>query len=150
MALSCNIMQADCIQPQADNATISRRLWRDHVLVCLCFRRKNKPHASFELRLVDKSEGPFSVHKEPPRTFDPHPCNKTIASQRWIKRDLLKASTIYDDCLTIECTVTYYKKPWLTRTKSLPRIEVPHSNIADQFGKRLETKDGVDVSFIVG
>ncbi|GJN36690.1 hypothetical protein PR202_gb25573 [Eleusine coracana subsp. coracana] len=67
-----------------------------------------------------------------------------------IRRDLLKAWTTDEDCLTIECTVTVYKKPVKTGTKSLPKIKVPRSDIAEQFGKLLQTKDGVDVSFIVG
>lgn len=117
--------------------------WRDHVLVSLCLRGKKKAHASFELRLVDKSKGPFFVHKEAPRKL-------AIASHCPVKRDMLKAVTTGGDCLTIECTVTVYKKPWITQMKSLSRVEVPHSDIAEQFGKLLETKDGVNVSFIVG
>jgi speckle-type POZ protein len=69
---------------------------------------------------------------------------------RLINRKLLNAWTTDDDCLTIECTVTVYKKPQVTLTKSLSRIEVPRSDIAVQFGRLLETKDVVDVSFILG
>ncbi|TVU42658.1 hypothetical protein EJB05_09077, partial [Eragrostis curvula] len=103
-------------------------------------------NASFELRLVNQSKGAsVSVHKQERRTLNP---NENWQCQ--INQNLLKASTTSDDCLTIECILTVYNRPKATQTKSLPRIQVPQSNMAEHFGKLMETKEGVDVTFIVG
>jgi len=105
--------------------------------------------ASFELRLVNQSTGlPFTVHKEAPMVFDD---NNDMAATCWIKRSLLESPTyLQNDRLTVECIVTVIKERLVSKTKSLPRIEVPPPNMAENFGSLLETDLGADVTFSVG
>ncbi|KAL6659075.1 hypothetical protein ACP70R_003115 [Stipagrostis hirtigluma subsp. patula] len=109
-----------------------------------------KVRASYELRLVDQSTGLSSlVHEEAPRTFDPD--DRSRISLQAKKRSVFEASDyLRDDCLTIECIVIVFREPVTSETKSFPKIEVPPSDIAEQFGKLLEEKEGVDVTFSVG
>ncbi|XP_066378724.1 BTB/POZ and MATH domain-containing protein 2-like [Miscanthus floridulus] len=105
--------------------------------------------ASFELRLVNQSTGlPFTVHKEAPMVFGD---NNNMAATGWIKRSLLESPTyLQNDCLAVECIVTVIKERLVSKTKSLPRIKVPPSNMAEHFGSLLETDLGADVTFSVG
>jgi speckle-type POZ protein len=99
-----------------------------------------------ELRLFDKGTGrSLSLHKEVGRVFDLKSIRRFLQCK--IKHKLLEESTyLQNDCLTVESIVTVITKP----QAQFPRVEVPPSDIADHFGKLLETKEGVDVTFSVG
>lgn len=136
------------------NGTIGKGAHRfsgDCVVAALKLLRKNTMvRASWELRLLDQGTGPsLSVHKEVSRVFDANEDSRFVVCV--IKRKLFEPTTyLQDDRLTIECIVTVSKEPHVTGTISFPRIEVPPSDIAEHFGKLLETKEGVDVTFSVG
>ncbi|KAL6659076.1 hypothetical protein ACP70R_003116 [Stipagrostis hirtigluma subsp. patula] len=108
-----------------------------------------KVRASYELRLVDQSTGSsFLVHEQAPRTFDPVDRTKiSLCEEKWSVFEV--PNYLHDGCLTIECIVTIFREPVTSETKSFPKIGVPPSNIAEQFGKLLEEKEGVDVTFSV-
>ncbi|CAD6247062.1 unnamed protein product [Miscanthus lutarioriparius] len=107
--------------------------------------------ASFELKLVDLASGSsLSVHKVAPSLFRPGYGDTTVTCCQ-IKNDLFEATPyLQDDCLTIEFSITVFKGPLSSETKSLPRIRVPPSDIAADFGNLLETMEGADVTFSVG
>ncbi|CAL5011120.1 unnamed protein product [Urochloa decumbens] len=126
---------------------------RDCVVAALLLMHKRTKAQSFveiELRLLDQSTGrSLSVHKEASRVIDTYVPNRLAMCA--IKRKLFEEMAyLRDDCLTIESIVTVISKPQVTETQQFPRIEVPPSDIADHFGKLLETKEGVDVTFSVG
>ncbi|CAL5007542.1 unnamed protein product [Urochloa decumbens] len=109
--------------------------------------RNTKAQASVELRLLDQGTGPsLSLLKLASREFDANEESKIALCK--IKQQVLETYLWYDR-LTIECVVTVMKAPLVTKSRSFPRIEVPPSDIAEQFGKLLETKVGVDVTFSV-
>lgn len=122
----------------------------DWVLVGLMSMGNSEVRASFELKLVNQFTGlSFSVHKQALMTFRP-PRHSTV-SVHAKKRSLFESPNyLRDDCLTIECIVTVTNGQRLTETKTLPRIEVPASDIIEHFAKLLETEEGVDVTFSVG
>ncbi|XP_039815052.1 BTB/POZ and MATH domain-containing protein 2-like, partial [Panicum virgatum] len=101
-------------------------------------------------RLLNQGTGPsLTVHKEASRVFDTN--ERSRCALCVVKRKLFESTTyLQDDRLTIECIITVSKEPRVTGTKSFPRIEVPPSDIVEHFGKLLETKEGVDVTFSVG
>jgi len=122
----------------------------DYVVAGLFLMGKNiKVRASLELRLLDQSTGPsLTVYKEAPRVFDANEHSRVALCV--IERELFESTAyLQDDRLTIECIITVSKEPRVTGTKSFPRIEVPPSDLAEHFGKLLETKEGVDVTFSV-
>ncbi|KAJ1267786.1 hypothetical protein BS78_07G085000 [Paspalum vaginatum] len=102
------------------------------------------------MRLLHQGAGPsLSVHKEASKVFDPNDSSRFSAVK--IKRSLFEASTYLQDVrLIIECILTIIKEPWVTTTKSFPKIQVPPSDIGEHFGRLLETKEGEDVIFSVG
>lgn len=108
--------------------------------------------ASYELRLVDQSTGLLvSVHKEAPREFQRDKDFHSAISFFRAKRSIFESPTcLRGDCLTMECTVTVIKEPWRTATKTIPKIQVPQSDMAGHYAKLLEEKVGVDVTFSVG
>ncbi|CAO2187487.1 unnamed protein product [Urochloa humidicola] len=111
-----------------------------------------KVQASYELNLVDHRTGlSLCVHKEPPMTYDPQSDDPSSRISSHVKRWSVFESPNYlhDDCLTVECIVTVIHEKKLPETRSLPRIEVPPSDMAGHFGKLLLTSEGVDVTFSV-
>ncbi|KAM0825830.1 hypothetical protein ACQ4PT_069286 [Festuca glaucescens] len=61
-----------------------------------------------------------------------------------------KLTYIQDDRLTIESTVTVFKEPHVSETKSFLEIEVPPSDLTEHLCKLLHEKEGMDVTFSVG
>lgn len=74
---------------------------------------------------------------------------KTIRGyKRFFKRTALETSDyLKDDCLSIHCTVGVVKS--YTEGPKIYTIEVPPSNIGQQFGQLLESRMGTDVEFEV-
>ncbi|KAF0900454.1 hypothetical protein E2562_032062 [Oryza meyeriana var. granulata] len=56
---------------------------------------------------------------------------------------------LVDDRIILECVVTVKKEPRVSRAKPVPRIKVPPSNIIQQLGNLLESKEEADVIFDV-
>ncbi|KAK1662955.1 hypothetical protein QYE76_051121 [Lolium multiflorum] len=66
-----------------------------------------------------------------------------------INRGEMEASGyVVDDHLNIKCAVTVIKEPYVIEEVG-SHIEVPPSDITDQLGKLLQTKEGADVTFEV-
>ncbi|CAN6213276.1 unnamed protein product [Urochloa humidicola] len=138
------------LRPDADESNSD-----DEIAAGLVLTTKHvaKVRASYDLRLVDQSTGLMvSLHKEAPRKFhfdekDPG----SFISRFTEKRSLFESPTyLQDDCLTMECTVTVFREPWRTKTKTFPKMEVPQSDMAGHYANLLEEKVGVDVTFSVG
>ncbi|TVU42496.1 hypothetical protein EJB05_08905, partial [Eragrostis curvula] len=60
-----------------------------------------------------------------------------------------KGTYVKNDRLTMECVVTVQKEPWVSKTKVLPRIKVPPSDMKRQLASLMEDKEGADVMFSV-
>ncbi|KAG0522986.1 hypothetical protein BDA96_07G084600 [Sorghum bicolor] len=121
------------------------------VLLLKSHAQTKEVQASFDLNLLDLASGSsLSVHKVAPSFFHPGYGDTTVACCQ-IKNDLFETSSyLQDDCLTIEFSITVFKGPLSSETKSLPRIHVPPSDIAADFGNLMETMEGADVTFSVG
>ncbi|CAL5007548.1 unnamed protein product [Urochloa decumbens] len=108
--------------------------------------------ASYELRLINQSTGlSVPLYKGGPRVFNPNGRNKGVGLGRLIKRSVMEDSPyLQNDRLKLEYGITVIKEPLQTESRLSIGIDVPPSDIADQFGRLLETKVGVDVSFSIG
>nr|XP_020177616.1 BTB/POZ and MATH domain-containing protein 1-like [Aegilops tauschii subsp. strangulata] len=100
-----------------------------------------------------KSES--SVIKTGPRIFKSNDSSRYAPGTAQFKRrsEIEGSAYLKDDRLMIECIVTVFKKPRVTKTtvaKSPPKIDRPPSDMAQHVGMLLEEKEGLDVSFIVG
>ncbi|XP_039136136.1 BTB/POZ and MATH domain-containing protein 1-like [Dioscorea cayenensis subsp. rotundata] len=110
--------------------------------------------ALFELALLDQSgKERHKVHTHFGRNLEGGPYTLKYRGSMWgykrfFKRTALEASDyLKDDCLSVKCTVGVVKSH--TEGPKIFNISVPLSNIAEHFGKLLETGDGADVSFEV-
>ncbi|KAH7666941.1 TRAF-like protein [Dioscorea alata] len=110
--------------------------------------------ALFELALLDQSgKERHKVHTHFGRNLEGGPYTLKYRGSMWgykrfFKRTALEASDyLKDDCLSVKCTVGVVKSH--TEGPKIFNISVPPSNIAEHFGKLLETGDGADVSFEV-
>ncbi|RLN36159.1 BTB/POZ and MATH domain-containing protein 2-like [Panicum miliaceum] len=115
--------------------------------------RHVKVRASYELQPVDRSTGlSVSVHKETPRCFHfdakDHRSFISFFMKKWSIFEL--SAYLWDDCLTMECTITVIKEPRRTEIKPLTKIQVPRSDLSGHYAKLWEDKVGVDVAFSVG
>ncbi|XP_062193132.1 BTB/POZ and MATH domain-containing protein 1-like [Phragmites australis] len=112
----------------------------------------SKVRASCDLRLVDQSTGlSSSVHRTGPRMFNSSDDSKYAPQTRLSKKrsELESSAYLQDDRLTIECIVTVFKEPYVSKTEFFSEIEVPQSDIMEHLGKLLEEKEGADVTFSV-
>ncbi|XP_073354857.1 BTB/POZ and MATH domain-containing protein 1-like [Aegilops tauschii subsp. strangulata] len=130
---------------------------RDYIAVFLELMSKStKVRASCDLRLVDQCTGlRSSVIKTGPRIFKSNDSSRYAPGTAQFKRrsEIEGSAYLKDDRLMIECIVTVFKKPRVTKTtvaKSPPKIDRPPSDMAQHVGMLLEEKEGLDVSFIVG
>uniref|UniRef100_A0A8R7UMM5 BTB domain-containing protein n=1 Tax=Triticum urartu TaxID=4572 RepID=A0A8R7UMM5_TRIUA len=130
---------------------------QDYITVYLELMSKTtKVRASCDLRLVDQCTGlRYSVSKTGPRIFNSEDSTRYAPQTAQFKRrsEIEGSAYLRDDRLKIECIVTVFEKPRVTKTsetKSLPKIDRPPSDMAQHVGKLLEEKQGLDVSFIVG
>lgn len=122
----------------------------DYITVCIKHLSQDaKVWASCELRLVDQTTGLASfLHKDGTRLFNPG--DYFLGSGLSKKRTQFEASVyLRDDHLTIECILTV-KKPRVSTTQFLNKIEAPPSNIMEQLGKLLGEENTTDVTFSVG
>ncbi|KAL6659257.1 hypothetical protein ACP70R_003297 [Stipagrostis hirtigluma subsp. patula] len=113
-----------------------------------------KVHASCDLGLVDHTTGlPTTVHKTNMRMFSCDDTNRfSPQNGAFMSRSQLEASRyLRDDRLTIQCIVTVRRAPQVSAAELLlDEIEVPPSNIGEDFGKLLDEYEGADVTFSVG
>ncbi|KAG2582504.1 BTB/POZ and MATH domain-containing protein 2-like [Panicum virgatum] len=112
-----------------------------------------KVRASCDLRLVNPATGAaVSVHPSlvAVRELDPDADGGArVCHCMCIGRGELEGPYLRDDRLTIECVVTVRKEPRVSRTRALPSIRVPGSNLKRQLAGLLESGDGADVAFAV-
>ncbi|XBI85298.1 hypothetical protein VPH35_093457 [Triticum aestivum] len=111
-----------------------------------------KVRASYDMRLLDQYTGlSSSVQKIEPRIFDSGDIDMFAPQTTYFTRhgEIEGSAYLRDDRLTIECVVTVFKKPHVTKTKSFPNIDMPPANMTKHVAKLLEEKKGFDVSFIV-
>ena len=126
-----------------------------YISVFLEIRRQNaNVRASCDLRLVDQCTGiSTSVHKTGPRIFNAARTHTAFAPRTPLfkrRSQIENSAYLRGDRLTIECIVTVLKTPHVAETRSLPRIDMPPSDMAEHVGVLLEEKEGFDVSFSVG
>lgn len=110
--------------------------------------------ALFELTMLDQSgKERHKVHSHFNRPLESGPYTLKYRGSMWgykrfFKRTALETSDyLKDDCLSIHCTVGVVKS--YTEGPKIYTIEVPPSNIGQQFGQLLESGMGTDVDFEV-
>ncbi|GMH18806.1 hypothetical protein Nepgr_020647 [Nepenthes gracilis] len=110
--------------------------------------------ALFELTLLDQSDkGKHKVHSHFNRALESGPYTLKYRGSMWgykrfIKRAYLDSSDyLKDDCLLIKCIVGVVKSH--TEAPKVPSIPLPPSDIGEQFGQLLESKERTDVNFEV-
>ncbi|GJN36678.1 hypothetical protein PR202_gb25561 [Eleusine coracana subsp. coracana] len=110
--------------------------------ICLELLSNNsKLQASCELSLVDQTTGLPLVKKIGLTRFDSCSDRDNLARWHYIfstKSEFDKSPYLQDDHLTIQCTVNV-RKPRVSATEFLNRVEAPLSNITQQLGKLLDT-----------
>ncbi|CAM8980733.1 unnamed protein product [Rhodiola kirilowii] len=110
--------------------------------------------ALFELTLMDQSgKDRHKVHTHFGRTLEGGPYSLKYRGSMWgykrfFKRTLLESSDyLKDDCLSVRCSVGVVRSH--TEGPKIYSIDVPPSNMGQQFGKLLESGKGTDVTFEV-
>ncbi|GLT42577.1 hypothetical protein SLA2020_165680 [Shorea laevis] len=110
--------------------------------------------ALFELTLLDQSgRERHKVHSHFGRTLETGPYTLKYRGSMWgykrfFKRNVLEQSDyLKDDCLSIQCSVGVVKSN--TEGPKTYSIEVPPSNLGQQFGQLLASGKRSDVSFEV-
>uniref|UniRef100_A0A7N0TAE0 BTB/POZ and MATH domain-containing protein 2-like n=1 Tax=Kalanchoe fedtschenkoi TaxID=63787 RepID=A0A7N0TAE0_KALFE len=110
--------------------------------------------ALFELTLLDQSgKERHKVHTHFGRTLEGGPYSLKYRGSMWgykrfFKRTLLETSDyLKDDCLSFRCSVGVVRSH--TEGPKIYSIDVPPSNMGQQFGKLLESGKGTDVTFEV-
>ncbi|GLT47504.1 hypothetical protein SLA2020_211970 [Shorea laevis] len=110
--------------------------------------------ALFELTLLDQSgKGNHKVHSHFGRALESGPYTLKYRGSMWgykrfFKRTLLETSDfLKDDCLSISCCVGVVKSQ--TEGPKIYSIAVPPSDIAQHFGRLLESGKRTDVNFEV-
>ncbi|TVU42628.1 hypothetical protein EJB05_09047, partial [Eragrostis curvula] len=118
----------------------------------LCRPQDTMVRTSFELRLVDQITSlSVLLCKRSSGVFTTTADSANGGFVYLIKRSEFETSRyLRDDRFTIEFSITIIKEVLVPECKSFPKIDVPSSDMAVQFGKLLETKDGADVNFTVG
>jgi speckle-type POZ protein len=144
-----------CIRCYPDGASEDSKA---HVSVFLRLVTRNaKVRALYKIGLIGQttmgssSPAPCTSGRE---VFDTMNSGEAVCgSDLFVKASELEASAEYlrDDCLVIECDVTVIKEPLVTEdaTNKPVEIEVPPSDLPDDFGKLLETREGADIIFNV-
>ncbi|RCV29512.1 hypothetical protein SETIT_6G019700v2 [Setaria italica] len=112
--------------------------------------RNAKVRALYKIRLIGQKTGlspaPCASGRE---VFDTMNSGEAVwGTNLFMKASGLEASAGYlrDDCLVIECDVTVIKEPLVTEDATKPlEIQVPPSDLPDDFGRLLETREGADM-----
>jgi speckle-type POZ protein len=69
----------------------------------------------------------------------------------FIKREALEQSKhLNDDCFTVRCDMVFTKELSTQDAGAAPFVTGPRSDMREDFGRLLRTKDGADVEFVVG
>ncbi|XP_044335619.1 BTB/POZ and MATH domain-containing protein 2-like [Triticum aestivum] len=145
-----------CIRYYPDGADTHANS-QGHVSVYLELLSKGaKVRALYDLRLVNHTTGlsssVFSVLKSP-MVFDSLSTSGT--SYSWglpyfkKKSELEKSDYLRDDRLVIECDLTVIKEPLVADTAITAEVQMPPSDLAENFGKLLEAAEEADVAFEV-
>lgn len=141
-----------CIRyyPDGDTHTNSQ----GHVSVYLELLSKGaKVRALYDLRLVNHTTGlsssVFAVLKSP-IVFDSLNNKYTWGLASFKKKSQLEESAyLRGDRLVIECDLTVIKEPLVADTVITAEVQMPPSDLAENFGKLLEAAEEADVTFEV-
>jgi speckle-type POZ protein len=123
----------------------------DSIFIVLHFHEKGATdfRASCDLRLVNQTTRLTSPGCKETREFGT--ANRISVVPTSIKRsDFENSCYLRDDRLTVECTVTVFKEPFVSETQPFPEIEVPPSDLTEHLCKLWDEKEGMDVTFSVG
>uniref|UniRef100_A0ACD5UCT1 Uncharacterized protein n=1 Tax=Avena sativa TaxID=4498 RepID=A0ACD5UCT1_AVESA len=108
-----------------------------------------KARALYDLRLVNQDSGLSSLFysSESPKDFNSPDKTFSWGYANFKKRsDLEKSDYLRDDRLIIECDLTVVKEPLVAKAVE---VQIPPSDLSDNFGKLLETGEKADVTFKV-
>ncbi|XP_037489273.1 BTB/POZ and MATH domain-containing protein 2-like [Triticum dicoccoides] len=130
-----------------------------HVSVYLELLNKGaKVRVLFDLMLINHVSGlassVFAVLKSPV-VFDPHNTSGIGTSYTWgtpsfkKKSELEELPYLRDDRLVIECDLTVIKEPLVATTAITAEVQIPPSDLAENFEKLLEVAEEADVTFEV-
>ncbi|RLN05501.1 hypothetical protein C2845_PM13G06900 [Panicum miliaceum] len=119
--------------------------------------RNAKARALYEIRLVGRTTGSSSPAPAPRtsgrRLFDTTNSGEAVWGRiLFMKASELEASAaefLRGDRLVIECDVTVIGEPLVTEAAKPVEVRVPPSDLADDFGRLLETGEGADMIFKV-
>uniref|UniRef100_A0ACD5V6X1 Uncharacterized protein n=1 Tax=Avena sativa TaxID=4498 RepID=A0ACD5V6X1_AVESA len=130
----------------------SKKEAKDYVSVYIELLVKGpKVRAHYDFRLVNQESGlSASVRSclEPSVEFNSLDKTKTWGYSNFKKRsDLEKSAYLRDDRLIIECDLTVVKEPLVA--KAAVEVQIPPSDLSDNFGQLLETGEKADVTFKV-
>jgi speckle-type POZ protein len=124
---------------------------KDYVSVFIKLLGKGpKVRALYDLRLVNQDSGlSLSVNSclVSPKEFNSLDITSTWGYASFKKRSELEQSAyLRDDRLIIECDLTVVKEPIVAKAVE---VQIPPSDLSDNFGKLLETAEKADVTFKV-
>ncbi|EEC83134.1 hypothetical protein OsI_28308 [Oryza sativa Indica Group] len=143
------------VVPNTAEATTCSTSW-DNVTAFLELQSQGggKVRACCDVRLVDQTTGlassaaPAQPDAKTFKVFNADESNRVSCLK--MKRTEFEAPPyLVDDRITLECVVTVKKEPRVSRARPVPRIKVPRSNMMQQLGDLLESKEGADVVFDV-
>ncbi|TVU42430.1 hypothetical protein EJB05_08835, partial [Eragrostis curvula] len=101
----------------------------------------------YDFRLVEPATGLSSSVSSCSKVFCAvHP---SFGVSKFKKRSDLEGTYVQNDCLVIECEVTAIKESRAAGMDMAVEVQVPPSNLSDNFVKFLETEEEVDVTFKV-
>lgn len=86
-----------------------------------------------------------------PKIFKQEIAKRCVSSiEKFVERGYLEASPYLEsDNLVIECSIIILKDPLVTETEATSEIVLPPSEMAKDFEKLLESKQGADITFSV-
>ncbi|KAI4965952.1 hypothetical protein ZWY2020_047362 [Hordeum vulgare] len=119
-----------------------------------------KVRVLYKLRLLDQASGlPSSpvAPVESPVVFDSLNTSASATTDYCCwgvrsfkkKSELEESAYLRDDRLVIECDLTVIKKPLVADAAITAEVQMPPSDLAENFGKLLEAADEADVTFEV-
>ncbi|TVU42458.1 hypothetical protein EJB05_08865, partial [Eragrostis curvula] len=101
----------------------------------------------YDFRLVEPATGQSSSVFNRSKAFGA--VQKSFVFTKFMKRSYLEGFYVQGDCLVIECEVAVIKESWTAGMNMAVEVQVPPSNLSDDFVKFLETEEEVDVTFMV-
>ncbi|TVU42315.1 hypothetical protein EJB05_08713, partial [Eragrostis curvula] len=121
---------------------------KDYVSVFLDLVSKGDAvRAVYDFRLVEPATGLSSSVYSRSKVF--RSAHSGYGFGKFKKRSYLEGNYVQNDCLVIECEVTVIMGSRAAEMNMAVEVQVPPSNLSDNFVKFLETEEEVDVTFKV-